>query len=197
MRLIRKTTIYHPDIWQSRVHFAISRDGQLIVVRSNIKITATNNIFIYDTNNNMVDAFGIVTGGEIGVAFWPDKHHILTPGCSPNNSFNSEYEVGLICKRWGSDDYTVPHSYAVSGTDVQLYGVSDSGRYVMTGRSALCIDTQKRNTIQINIKVSPQLWVFSSNDKFMGGATAHFGSVVVALPSGSFTVVRRPIRSYS
>jgi WD40 repeat protein len=188
--LVHKTTIYYPKVWGAHLkYFDISQDGQLIVVRVNDDLDDKgDNVFVYDTGGKIVDSFKSPHGGEEGVAFWPDKCHLLTPGCDPTGGERD----GLKCQQLGNNDYDLPLSETpLSGIRINLLATSNSGRYVL-GKACwpertLCVDTYDHTVIPIENIYKAQ---FSPNDRFVAGNNGsvyiqiQLKGLVIALPSG-------------
>lgn len=137
MQLIEKTRIYNPVDWGARGFFsAFSHDGQLIAVRvpsdlHNSCRKKKDNLFVYDINGEIKWSGYSADGGdgnERGIVFYPDKYHLLVPGCDDNIGSLD----GLKCYQIGGVGYTLPFNQThLSGINTSIILASDKGEAIL------------------------------------------------------------------
>lgn len=132
MKLVQKNRIYFPQDWgDNELFFAFSQDGELIAVRhtcDNTSFSTQKNIFVYTVDGEKKWEHRSLDRGGRGVAFFPDKHHLLVPG-----SDDSEKNLdGLKLYSIGDTAFKFPFANtSIHGENTSVYGVSNDGGYAL------------------------------------------------------------------
>lgn len=132
MKLVQKNRIYFPQEWgDNELFFAFSQDGELIAVRhtcDNSYPSTQKNIFVYTVDGEKKWEHRSLDRGGRGVAFFPDKHHLLVPGAD-----DSEKNLdGLKLYPIGNNTFKFPFANSsIHGVNTSVYGASNGGGYVL------------------------------------------------------------------
>jgi WD40 repeat protein len=143
MNLVQHNRIYNPQAWGDKGNFfAFSPDGQLVAVRQPHDWENENkrNIFVYDLDGNEKWSYCSLDGGsfsEAGIAFFPDKYHVLVPGADENHKGMD----GLKKYSIGQTGFTLPFEHtALNGINTAIQAVSDGGESILGRKDGLyCI----------------------------------------------------------
>ncbi|MBX3052651.1 MAG: hypothetical protein KF753_14305 [Caldilineaceae bacterium] len=170
----RNATIMNLGIWGAHDletptkerEIAISAHGNYIAVRPALRNWEHKDrfaIFVYNTSGALICSTKNPNGGERGLSFWPDENHLLMPGHNPTGMATGKGPSALKLWRLGGNNFSFPfidEDFGY-GNQVYLFGVSRTGRYVITNLG--CFDTYSNTAVC----ESHGSYVFASNDKFV------------------------------
>jgi WD40 repeat protein len=193
--MYQKTRIQLKENWDPNGYdFAISSAGNHIAVKyvnHESYDHSPPNVFVYDILGKEIFSFVNSHGGEHGIAFWPDDRHIITSGCGHPQNWNAD---GI--KQWALGNNKFRHLFSdthLTGTLVDLLGVTNRGRYIMGHRKKnWLIDTHNNNEIELPIKQIDAVidrTIFSLDERFAGIAKDIFfklggGGIIIENSSG-------------